>query len=95
MQRLRYQADRAEPLARQDGGAASLTVGLTGNVASGKTTVAQRWRESGVTVIDADRLGHEILEEDVPSGEALAAELTRFLRNRDRENGEPDFASDQ
>jgi predicted ATP-grasp superfamily ATP-dependent carboligase len=37
----------------------------------------------------------EILEEDVPSGEALAAELTRFLRNRERGNGEPDFASDQ
>jgi predicted ATP-grasp superfamily ATP-dependent carboligase len=37
----------------------------------------------------------EILEEDVPSGEALAAELTRFLRNRERGNGEPEFASDQ
>ena len=34
-------------------------------------------------------------EEDLPSGEALAAELTRFLRERERGNGEPDFASDQ
>jgi predicted ATP-grasp superfamily ATP-dependent carboligase len=34
-------------------------------------------------------------EEDLPSGEALAAELTRFLRDRERGNGEPDFASDQ
>jgi predicted ATP-grasp superfamily ATP-dependent carboligase len=34
-------------------------------------------------------------EQDLPSGEALAAELTRFLRDRERGNGEPDFASDQ
>jgi predicted ATP-grasp superfamily ATP-dependent carboligase len=35
------------------------------------------------------------LAEELPSGEALAAELTRFLRDRERGNGEPDFASDQ
>jgi len=34
----------------------------------------------------------DLLEEaeDIPSGESLAAELTRFLRERDEENGEPD-----
>ena len=52
-----------------------LTVGLTGNVASGKTTVADRWRELGVTVVDADRLGHEVLEEDAEAREALVAEF--------------------
>jgi hypothetical protein len=31
----------------------------------------------------------------LPSGEALAAELTRFLRERDHENGPPDAATDQ
>ncbi|HET7857002.1 MAG TPA: PAC2 family protein [Gaiellaceae bacterium] len=34
-------------------------------------------------------------EANLPSGEALAAELTRFLRDRERGNGGPDFASDQ
>jgi predicted ATP-grasp superfamily ATP-dependent carboligase len=34
-------------------------------------------------------------EENLPSGEALAAELTRFLRDRERDNGGPDFASEQ
>jgi dephospho-CoA kinase len=48
-----------------------LTVGLTGNVASGKTTVADRWRERGIPVIDADRLGHEVLREDDAAREAL------------------------
>jgi dephospho-CoA kinase len=52
-----------------------LTVGLTGNVASGKSTVADRWRESGVTVIDADRLGHAVLEEDAEAREALVREF--------------------
>jgi predicted ATP-grasp superfamily ATP-dependent carboligase len=39
----------------------------------------------------ADTLAEEA---DLPSGDALAAELTRFLRERERENGE-DFASEQ
>ena len=52
-----------------------LTVGLTGNVASGKTTVADRWREAGVAVVDADRLGHEVLAEDAAAREALVAEF--------------------
>lgn len=48
-----------------------ITVGLTGNVASGKTTVADRWRAAGVRVIDADRLGHAVLVEDEAAREAL------------------------
>lgn len=49
-----------------------LSVALTGNVASGKTTVAERWRAAGVTVIDADRVGHAVLEEDPAARAALA-----------------------
>ena len=48
-----------------------LTIGLTGNVASGKTKAADRWRERGVVVIDADRLGHEVLREDLAARAAL------------------------
>src|ERR687897_90810 len=40
-------------------------------------------------VEDLERRADEFDEEDIPSGEALAAELTRFLRERDRKNGEP------
>src|SRR5829696_6552481 len=46
-------------------------------------------------VEDLERRADEFDEEDIPSGEALAAELTRFLRERDRKNGEPPAATDQ
>ena len=40
----------------------------------------------------ADTLAEEA---ELPSGDALAAELTRFLREREKDNGDPDFASEQ
>ncbi len=46
-------------------------------------------------VDDLEQRADEMDESDLPSGEALAAELTRFLRERDRKNGEPDAATDQ
>jgi proteasome assembly chaperone (PAC2) family protein len=38
---------------------------------------------------------HEEEEEDVPSGDAIAAELTRYLREREEENGGPEGPSAQ
>lgn len=36
-------------------------IGLTGGIASGKSTVAARFRELGVTVVDADALAREVV----------------------------------
>lgn len=44
-------------------------IGLTGNVASGKSSVARVWRELGATVIDADELARRAVE---PGTAALA-----------------------
>jgi dephospho-CoA kinase len=37
-------------------------IGITGGIASGKSAVAGILREMGFRVIDADRLGHEVIE---------------------------------
>jgi len=39
-----------------------ITIGLTGGIASGKSTVAEQLRSLGAIVIDADRLGHRVYE---------------------------------
>ncbi len=52
-----------------------LRVGLTGGIASGKTTVAQRFSELGVPVIDADDAARRVV---APGEPALAEVLQRF-----------------
>ncbi|MFI5400591.1 MAG: dephospho-CoA kinase [SAR324 cluster bacterium] len=42
-------------------------IGLTGGIASGKTTVAARLAELGAAIIDADRIGHDILAPGAPA----------------------------
>lgn len=39
---------------------AAVSIGLTGGIGSGKSTVAAMLAELGATVIDADKVGHEI-----------------------------------
>src|SRR5450759_2495142 len=52
-----------------------LRVGLTGGIGSGKSTVAQRFRELGALVIDADQLAREVVAVD---SAGLAAIRQRF-----------------
>jgi len=41
-----------------------IRVGLTGNIGSGKTTVAKVWADMGAKIIDADVIAKEVLEPD-------------------------------
>jgi len=41
-----------------------LTIGLTGGIGSGKSTVAQWFKKQGVPVLDADKTAHRLLESD-------------------------------
>jgi dephospho-CoA kinase len=52
-----------------------LKVGLTGGLASGKSFVARALAELGCHVIEADQLGHEVIQ---PGGGAHDAVLARF-----------------
>jgi dephospho-CoA kinase len=52
-----------------------LRVGLTGGIASGKTTVAGFLAELGALVLDADRIAHDMIRR---GGEAHAEVVARF-----------------
>jgi dephospho-CoA kinase len=52
-----------------------LRIGLTGGIASGKSTVAARFAELGVPVIDADAIAREVV---APGTALLEALLARF-----------------
>ncbi len=49
--------------------------GLTGGIASGKTTVAKRFEERGIPVIYADELAREVVKKGTPGLDEIAAEF--------------------
>lgn len=55
-----------------------LNAGLTGGIASGKTTVAALLAERGAYIVDFDRLAHQAEE---PGGEAWQGIVNRFGRD--------------
>ncbi|HEX2201958.1 MAG TPA: dephospho-CoA kinase [Longimicrobium sp.] len=54
-------------------GGRMLRVGLTGNIAAGKSTVARVWRGLGATVVDADELARRAVERGSPAHAAIHA----------------------
>ena len=64
-----------------------LRIGLTGGIASGKSTVAQRFTELGIPVIDADESSRIVV---APGRAGLDAVITRFGRGILTEAGELD-----
>lgn len=54
-----------------------VVVGLTGNVAAGKSSVAKLWRDAGVPVASADRLARTAVE----PGSAALAQIVDFFGN--------------
>ena len=50
-----------------------LLVGLTGGIASGKSTVARRLVEHGVVLVDADQVAREVVEPGQPALDEIVA----------------------
>lgn len=44
-----------------------LTIGLTGGIGSGKSTVAERFADKGIPVLDADAISRELVEPGQPA----------------------------
>lgn len=59
-------------------------IGLTGGIASGKSTVSRCWVKAGVPVIDADKVAREVV---APGGPALRLIRWRFGRGVINPNG--------
>tara|TARA_B100000767_G_scaffold52712_1_gene48189 strand:+ start:4075 stop:4698 length:624 start_codon:yes stop_codon:yes gene_type:complete len=47
-------------------------VGLTGGIGSGKSTIAQRFRELGIEVVDADQASRKVVEPGMPALNIIA-----------------------
>jgi dephospho-CoA kinase len=65
-----------------------LLVGLTGNIAAGKSTVARRFAEHGATIIDADVLARRAVEPGMPA-------YTQIVRRWGRDVLAPDGLIDR
>ena len=62
----------------------SLVIGLTGNIATGKSTVLDYLAQLGAYVIDADKLGHQAMTPDGPAYHAVVAEFGPAILNPDK-----------
>jgi dephospho-CoA kinase len=58
-------------------------IGLTGGIASGKSTVARRLVEHGAVHIDADDLARRVVEPGKPAFDAIVAEFGRDVVGHD------------
>jgi len=61
-----------------------LNVGLTGGIASGKSTVAKMLEEKGAYLIDLDELAHFVEEPDRPAWKAIVEYFGSDILNEDR-----------
>jgi dephospho-CoA kinase len=60
-----------------------LIVGLTGGVASGKTTVSKILREEGAYIIDADLIAKELVQPHTPTWDELVRVFGKTILDRD------------
>ncbi len=64
--------------------AAMILVGLTGGVATGKSTVAKMFKHCGAVVIDADELAHEVVKPGKPAWREIVKTFGKTVLNPDR-----------
>ena len=60
-------------------------IGLTGGIGSGKSTVSKFLAELGAVIIDADKVGHEVLENDSEAWQQVVDAFGRHIVTPDGE----------
>ena len=63
--------------------AAMILVGLTGGIATGKSTVAGMFKRCGATVIDADALAREVVQPGKPAWREIVGTFGKTVLNSD------------
>jgi len=61
-----------------------ILVGLTGGVATGKSTVAKMFKQCGAVLIDADLLARQVVEPDKPAWRAIVKLFGKTVLKQDR-----------
>lgn len=61
-------------------------LGITGTIASGKSMVGKILAEQGITVIDTDKLTHELLADDLATKKAIVEQFGPQVLSADEEN---------
>ena len=61
-----------------------ILVGLTGGVATGKSTVARMFKQCGAVVIDADQLARDVVKPGKPAWRAIVTLFGKTVLNPDR-----------
>jgi dephospho-CoA kinase len=61
-----------------------ILVGLTGGVATGKSTVAKMFKQCGAAVINADLLARQVVEPGKPAWRAIVKLFGKTVLNQDR-----------
>ncbi len=61
----------------------SLIIGLTGGIVSGKSTVAKMFQKLGAKIIDADRIGHEVILPNKPAWRKLIKSFGKGILKED------------
>lgn len=61
-----------------------ILIGLTGGVATGKSTVAKMFKQCGAIVIDADELAREVVQPDKPAWRDIVRRFGKSILNADR-----------
>ena len=75
-------------------------IGLTGRIATGKSTTLRQWQQAGAAGIDTDELAHQTLAPNTPTWDEVVRTFGREILNEDqtinrRSLGDMVFADEQ
>ena len=66
-------------------------IGLTGNIAVGKSLVLQMLRRLGADAIDADQVAHQTMMPEKPAWQAIVKTFGEDILDRDRQINRTDL----